>query len=190
MTSTAARVSSRLPPVGMMKSARARFSASGICRARIASSFASVMPGRASTRARWISAGAETTTTLSTRFSPPVSNSSGTSNTHQRRIGMRRDKGGAFLAHRRVDQRLEPLQRPRIGQHRLAEQGPVDTLGPGRVRKHRLDRRDESPAFALEPMHRRIRIEHRHTELLEHRGDGRLAHADRPGGQSPGQESA
>ena len=70
------------PPVSMTKSARARFSASGIWRARIASSLAAVMPGRASTRARWTSAGAETTMTLSNAASPPVSNSKGMSNSN------------------------------------------------------------------------------------------------------------
>ena len=49
--------------------------------ARIASSFSAVMPGRASTRSRWMSAGALTTTVTSTLASPPVSNSSGISST-------------------------------------------------------------------------------------------------------------
>ena len=40
----------------------------------------SVMPGRASTRSRWTSAGADTTMTLSNAPSPPVSNSKGMSN--------------------------------------------------------------------------------------------------------------
>src|SRR5262249_33647260 len=49
------------------KCARRRFSTSGICLSRMASSFASVMPGRARTRARCTPKGADTTTTASTR---------------------------------------------------------------------------------------------------------------------------
>ena len=59
------------------RSARRRFSASGIWRARMPASFASVIPGRASARARWRNSGAETTSTRSHSASPPVSNSSG-----------------------------------------------------------------------------------------------------------------
>ena len=49
-------------PESTRKCARRRFSASGIWRARSAANFASVMPGRARTRARWISGSAVTTT--------------------------------------------------------------------------------------------------------------------------------
>ena len=77
----------RSPPVSTTKSARARFSASGIWRARIESSFAAVMPGRASTRSRWTSAGAETTMTLSNASSPSVSNSKGNVEQERRRVG-------------------------------------------------------------------------------------------------------
>src|SRR5262245_21969158 len=76
-----ARAASNPSEVSTTKPARARFSASGICLARMASSFSMVMPGRSSTRARWTSGGADTTTTASTRRSPPVSNRSGISST-------------------------------------------------------------------------------------------------------------
>src|SRR5262245_23953099 len=78
---TCARAASKLWEVSTTKSARRRFSASGICWARIASNFSAVMPGRSSTRARCTSGGADTTITASTRSSPPVSNSSGMSST-------------------------------------------------------------------------------------------------------------
>ena len=67
-------------PLSTTKSARRRFSASGICRASSASSRSRLTP-RSSTRARCISGGADTTTVASTRPSPPVSNSSGMSST-------------------------------------------------------------------------------------------------------------
>src|SRR5262245_45213499 len=67
-----------------MQSARARFSGSGSWRVRIEANFSSVIPGRVSTRRRWVSGGAETTTTLSTSRSRPVSNSKGTSITARR----------------------------------------------------------------------------------------------------------
>ena len=52
--------------VGMTTSALARFITSGICLARIALNWSSLIVPRASTRSRCISAGAETTTTRST----------------------------------------------------------------------------------------------------------------------------
>ena len=59
-----------------------RFSASGICLARMRLELLlASCPGRSSTRARCTSAGADTTTTASHAFSPPVSNSSGISST-------------------------------------------------------------------------------------------------------------
>src|SRR6478752_870339 len=75
------RAASKPFDVSTTKSARARLSASGICLARIAANFCSVMPERSATRSRCTSGGAETTTTASQRFSPPVSNRSGISST-------------------------------------------------------------------------------------------------------------
>ena len=118
-----------------MKSARRRFSASGICLARIASNFSVVMPGRASTRARCTSGGAETTTTASTRLSPPVSNSSGMSSTatfspRRRRLGEEPPLG---LPHQRMDDRLEPLERRGIVEHARGKPVAIDLAarGPG-----------------------------------------------------------
>src|SRR5262245_37615269 len=81
MARTCARAGSKPRAVSTTKSARRRFSASGICLARMAANLSSVIPGRANTRSRCTSGGAETTTTASTRASPPVSNSSGMSST-------------------------------------------------------------------------------------------------------------
>mmetsp|Transcript_3796 Transcript_3796/g.11720 ORF Transcript_3796/g.11720 Transcript_3796/m.11720 type:complete len:201 (+) Transcript_3796:1198-1800(+) len=73
-------------PVSRTKSARARFMASGNCRARIESSFSGVMPGRRSTRFLCSSSPAETTSTRSTCLRKSasfllVSRRSGTSTT-------------------------------------------------------------------------------------------------------------
>src|SRR5579863_6647925 len=81
MSRIRARTGSRPCEVSTTKCARCLFSASGICRARMASSFSAVILGRARIRSRWSSGLVVTTTTASTRFSPPVSNSSGTSTT-------------------------------------------------------------------------------------------------------------
>src|SRR5476651_2697365 len=78
MSCTCARADSMPREVSTTKSARRRFSASGIWRACNDSSWAGSMP-RSDTRARCISAGAVTTTTASTRLSPPVSYSNGMS---------------------------------------------------------------------------------------------------------------
>ena len=121
MRRTARRVSSIGPPVGMTKSARARFSASGICRARICSNFSAVMPGRASTRARWTSAGAETTAILSTCRQPPSSNSSGMSSRTSGAARCAARKACALARHRRMDQGLEPAQRLGVAEHGLGQ---------------------------------------------------------------------
>jgi hypothetical protein len=89
--------------VSITKSARARFSSSGICRARIASSFR-VMPGRASTRSRCTSAGAETTMTLSNSFAAGLEQQRDFEQ-QRRRIAMLGDEALARGADRGVDDR-------------------------------------------------------------------------------------
>ena len=70
---TRARVWSSRTPVSMIKSARARVSASGTWSARILSNYSAVIPGRARTRLRWTAAGAETTATASSLVCPVFS---------------------------------------------------------------------------------------------------------------------
>src|SRR5437588_11098844 len=81
MSRICARVCSKLCELSTTKSARPRFCASGICLARSVANFSSVMPGRSKARARWTSAGAETTTTASHCDSAVVSNNRGISTT-------------------------------------------------------------------------------------------------------------
>jgi len=71
----------RPSPVATTKSARRRFSRSGICARRMLANRLSVMPGRRMTRSRCTRAGADTTSTKSQRSGAPVSYSSGMSST-------------------------------------------------------------------------------------------------------------
>ena len=77
---------------------------------------------------------------------------------------------------------LEPAQRRRVAEHAPAQPPAVDAAGlvahPG---KCRLDRADRGAARAEQPMHRGIGIEQRHAEPPQHRRGGALAHADRAG---------
>ena len=110
---TSRRAASMPRSVPMTKSARARFSASGICRARMRSSASGVMPGRASTRARCTASGAVTTRTPSRPRSPPVSKRSGMSKTTIVRAGVRRGEGLAVGGDERVDARLDAREEAR-----------------------------------------------------------------------------
>ena len=167
--------------VGMTISARARFSASGVWRARIAANFAGVIPGRASTRARWTSAFADTTTTRSTRASPPVSNNRGNVEHDERRGGVGGQEGGAFLTDGGVDDALQPLHRGVVTKHRRAERRAVDAGRTGAAREGGLDFRNETAARALQEVDGGVGIEHGDALGREHRGNGGLAHADRAG---------
>ena len=176
---TWARAASKPCEVSTTKSARRRFSASGICLARMASNFSSVMPGRSRTRSRWTSAGAETTTTASQRWSPPVSNSSGMSSTAIAAAGRgvceeaplapapadaRSPRAGAARRRRRA--RAPPASRGRPCRPRWCRETPPRSAAP--PRPHRADARRRRRRRPARPRRRRIRR-------------GRLAHADRAG---------
>ena len=128
------------------------------------------MPGRSSTRARCTSAGAVTTTTASTRLSPPVSNSSGISSTttgapSRFRLGQEPLLG---VLHQRMHDRFEPLERRRVAHDTRAPSLSRSTLPPAVVPgKRRLDERHRL-AF-IEPVHGRIGVVHRHALLREKR---------------------
>ena len=85
------------------------------------------------TRARCISAGADTTTTASTRLSPPVSNSSGISSTTTLAPAASASVEELLLglAHQRMHDRFEPLQRRRIAGDPLAERCAIDLAVSG-----------------------------------------------------------
>ena len=145
--------------------------------------FLASCPAAPARAARWISAGAVTTTTLSTRSRPPVSNSSGMSSTHDRRAG------GAIAwrgTHRRrrapADGRSLPASSaPSASPSTLLRQSSARSTTPSTTvpGKRRLDQRRR--LAGIEAMHRLVGIVDRHAGLREHLRRRRLAHADRAG---------
>jgi hypothetical protein len=165
------------------KSARARFSASGVWRARMASNFSGVISGRARTRARWTSAGP--------RPPPPCRPSSRRRSRTAGGCRARRCRGprpggleeaDAVGADQRVDDRFQHRQGLGIAHHGRAEpwrgrsRPSTDHAGKGR-----LDRRDGRAAAGVERVDRRVGVVDRHALVDEHRRGRRLAHADRSG---------
>ena len=148
-----------------MKSARRRFSASGICLAIMAASFASVMPGRAAIRAFCTSSGAVTSSTAST--SALAAGLKQERDVENDKIGARGarlgDKFGARGAHQRMDDRLKPRHRRRVIDHIGREARPVDLAITQRARKGRLDQR--RGRAAIERMHGGIRNHARERRL-------------------------
>ena len=91
---------------------------------RICANFSSVMPGRASTRSRWASAGAETTSTASTCSQPPFSNSSGMSKT---------TSGASRVARRETSLRIAPTAGWTMASSRFSASGSPNTAAPSFV---------------------------------------------------------
>ena len=122
------------PPVSMMKCARARFSASPICRANMTARRSSVMPGRWLTRSFCTVSGAVTRTTASTSWSRPVSNSKGISRTTMCSpfVAAFGQEGMAAFGDERMHDRFEPRERRRIGEH-FARRGGRDRQRRSRV---------------------------------------------------------
>ncbi len=170
-------------PVRITTSARRRFSASGIWRAITAAMSASLIRRRARIRCICTARGAETTTIRSTRWSPPVSSSSGMSSTTARVATPpgARDEGALLLPHHRVQNALQPGQRIRFAQHRVTQRRPVDRAVAHRAGKRRRDRAHRPAATRLQSVHRGVRVEHRDACPAERRGGRRLPHADAAG---------
>ena len=176
---TCARVCSSAPLVSMTQWAKRRFSRSGVWRARIASNLAALMPGRASARARCAASLALTTRTRSTAACPRGLD-------QQRHVddddppplrGGPLEKRSAQPRHLGMNDRLQALQRPGIGEARSGELFAIDLPAldhAGKGGLHRLGARR-----AIEFAHRRVGVEHRSAERREHPGDGGLAHRDR-----------
>ena len=149
------------------------------------SSFASVIPGRASTRARCTSAGAETTMTLSKACSPWVSNSKGMSNSSAGASALASNEARALGVDGRVDDRLERGELVGIAEDPRGERVAVEHAVIDRARKALADRRDQ---LRPRPCSRRTTASASNTRdagAREHLGDGRLAHADRAGERDP-----
>ena len=184
IASTWARVSSRLPRcVDDEVGPRALFLVGHLAGEDLLEFLRRSCPGRASTRSRCISGGAETTITLSNAASPPVSNSKGMSNSSAGASPCSTMKRVALMMHRR-DGRSPPARPARRGSPSTAadKRFAIDRAVAGRAGKARFDRGDQPRRRA--PAIRRTAASasnSRDAGLGEHRGDGRLAHADRPG---------
>ena len=120
--------------------------------------------------------------TLSNSLSPPVSNSSGMSNSS---AGASRCSCEEALARRRAPRdgrsprarRARRVAKDRAGSASRSSTPPCTVAG-----KALADRVDQSTARALQAARTiGVGIEHRHAGALEHLRDGRLAHADRAG---------
>ena len=183
MRRTDALVSSSEQSVGMTKSARARFSASGSWWARMRANFSG---GHAGPRERAQRAGprasAETTAILSTCVPPPFSNSKGMSSTHHRRVGD---------ARRGRPRARAPPPGWTSASSRRSSSGSPSTRSASAVRSTPSARSCPGNAASISatsapsgPCSRctdRVGVEHRHAFVGEHPRDGRLAHADRAG---------
>ena len=84
--------------------------------------------------------------------------------------------------HQRMHDRLKTQPGARIGQHHRAQRRPIQHTVRHNAGKFPRNRRQRRAATRLHPVHRRIRIEHRHTRPPEDPGNKRLAHAN-PAGQ-------
>ena len=178
---TWARVSFRVPEVSTTKSARSRFSSSGSWRARICSNFSAVMPGRASTRSRCNRGRRGDDDDLVERLVAAGFEQQGDVEQQRRRIGMLDDEAGPLMVNRGMDDRFQRGEFVTVAEHRRRQGLAVDGSIARAAGKARLDQRHQSPARPLQPAHDGVGIEDRNAGVGEHRGDGRLAHADRPG---------
>ena len=97
----------------------------------------------------------------------------------ERRIGVGGEESRTLLGYGRVDDPLQPAHRVVIAQDGRRQLRPVYTPIRRGAGKRRLDRGDDAAAGALQAMHRRVGVEHRHRLGGKHRGNRRLAHTDR-----------
>ena len=108
------------------------------------------MPGRSSTRERCTSAGADTTTTASTRAIAAGLEQERNIEHHDllaARLGLGQQPPFGFV-HQRMNDRLEPGERGAIAENTRGELGAIDLAARGRARKRRLDRGTASPSYS------------------------------------------
>ncbi len=167
----------------MMKSARLRFSASGVCRARIVSNSFADMP-RASTRAR-LHIGRR----RHHRHGVGALVAAG----FEQQRNVEHDDIGALgfglfekrllhAADDRVNNRFQFLHRLRLAQHLAAQGVAIDaSVLAHHAGKGPFQRGRRLAARAISGVHRRIRIIDRQAARREHRCGRGLSHADRSG---------
>ena len=181
MARTCARAASNPCDVSTRKSARARFSASGICfeqdRFELLQRHAGPLQHARALHVRRrrhhhhrvdprIAAGLEQERNVE----------------HRDRLAARlrlRQKFPLRLVHQRMHDRLQPPERIRIAQHARAELHAVDLAARHRAGKRRLDQRHRL-AF-VQTMHHRIGVMHRHARFGEEARGGGFAHSERAG---------
>ena len=81
-------------------------------------------------------------------------------------------------ANARMDDRLQPAQRRAVPEHALTQHCAVHRPVPDHAGKDPGDFADRAAAPGQQSVHRGIGIVHRHAEMAEHPGGGRLAHPD------------
>ena len=139
------------------------------------------MPGRSNARRRWISAGADTTTTASQPRSPPGFEQERNIEHHHGRTADLRI-GDEFVP-RSGDQGMhdsfQASQRRIVAKNHFRKLGAVDLAAFGRTGEGTLDRRH---GFALiKRVHDGIGIMNRHAEFGKKLRGPRFAHAERTG---------
>ena len=156
-------------PVSTTKSARRRFSRSGICAARIAAKRSGVIPGRRITRSRCSQAGAETTMIASHSASARGLEQQRDVE-HDQRLraapGRRATKPLFGRAHHRMQDPLRAGAAPRAGRTPLARARrrsipPASPRTPGNAASTAADRRRRRAPAAGAPRHRRRTAAHR-----------------------------
>ena len=182
---TPARAASRPSPVSMTKSARARFSASGSCRARMRSSSCRRHAG-AGQHPRPLHLGRRGDD------EDAVEAVLGAGLVEQRDIVEQHLGAGVARRRRRRGRRRPadgsaPRSRPgaRGRRERFAQPLAVDAAGRHRRRHQIGERLGAAAARSVEPMHGGVGVPDRHAGRGEEAGGGGLAHADRAGEAEP-----
>ncbi len=140
-----------------------------------------VIPGRASTRAALHLGRGRDDGDEVARFRPAALEQQRNIEDDERAAAVAGEEPPPRRRDQRMNDRLQPVQRGIVAEHRRPERRPVEDAVDDDPRKRRRDRRQRRPARGLERMDRGVGVEHRHMATPEHRRDGRLAHADRAG---------
>ncbi len=180
MPSSAASLAARSPLVSTTKSARARFSASGIWRASSWSSLASDSPGRCSSRSRCTSgASADDDGGVDQRVGAGLEQQRDLHHGDRRAVlGVLAQERPLGIAHQRMHDRLEFAKAIRSGNQRGAQLGAVDAAVLRRAGERALYRIHRF-STGVEAMHFRVGVEHRQAARAQMCGGCGFAHADR-----------
>ena len=165
----------------MTKSARRRFSESGIWSARIAARRAGVIPGRLRTRASCKARGAETTTTASQPSSDPISNRRGNVENHDGPAIACGNRAKTALTgfNEGVNDRLETVESVGLVEHPGRDRPPVDAPTARHARKGGFDGGDGGLVSFHQRVDRVVGVVNRSAQTSERTRRGAFSHADR-----------